>query len=199
MWSGSCSVGSRTMPSGNSPSSSIIPPQSEIPLLAGSRSRGSLKASAHAAACRASDSRASGRALEIERAGVDAVAEARRVGPVVEHVTEVAAAGRAHDLRARHPVARVRLGDDAVEGGRLEEARPAAARLELRVGAEELRAAARAAVDAVSVLVPVGARERALRPLVAEDLVLLGAQTLAPLRVGQLDLLGHAFRLARPS
>src|SRR5918994_6914052 len=135
MWSGSCSVGSRTMPSGNSPSSSIIPPQSEIPLVAGSRSRESLKASADAAACRASDSRASGRALEVERAGVDAVAEAGRCRPVLEHVPEMTPARRAHHLGANHPVARVRLGDDALERGRLEEARPPASRLELRIGA----------------------------------------------------------------
>ena len=184
MCSGSRSVGRRTTPSG----------KSEIPLLAGSRSRGSLKASAHAAACRASDSRAS-YALEVERARVDAVAETRRVGPVVEHVTEVAAAGGARDLGACHPVAGVRLRDDAVERRRLVEARPAAARLELRVGAEELRAAAGAAVHTVAVLVPVCARESTFRSLLAENLVLLGREALTPLLLGQLCLRFHGARV----
>src|SRR5688572_3286662 len=198
MCSGSCSVGSRTTPSGNSPSS-IIPPQSESPRNAGSRSRQSLKASADAAASRADTfARASGHALEIERAGVDAVAQARRLRPVLEHVTEMAAARGAHHLGARHPVARVRLGDHAVQRRRLVEARPAASRLELRVGAEELGAAARTAVHAVGVLVPIRAGERALRAFVAQDLVLLGRESLAPLLLGELCLRFHGSRVPRP-
>ena len=152
------------MPSGNSPSSSID--------------------EAYAAGAGSSVSSA----LEVERARVDAVAQAGRVRAVVEDMAEVAAARRAHDLGANHPVARVGLRDDAVERRRLEEARPAAARLELRVRAEELRPAAGAAVDAVAVLVPVRAGERALRALAPQDLVLLGREALAPLLVGELDL-----------
>src|SRR5262245_61370048 len=106
------------------------------------------------------------------------------------------ATGRAHDLGARHSVARVRLGHDAVERRRLVEARPARARLELRVGAEERAPAAGAAVDPRIVLVPVHARECALRALLPEDLVLLRRQALAPLGVGELDLLAHCGILA---
>ena len=65
----------------------------------------------------------------------------------------------------------VSVGDRAV-GRRGEEARPAGAGLELRLGAEQLRAAAGAAVGPRPVLVPEVARERALGPLLAEDVVL---------------------------
>src|SRR4029453_3850620 len=84
-----------------------------------------------------STARPSGRALEVERGGVDAVAPPRGRGAVVEDVAEVATAGRARDLRANHPIARIGLGDDAVERRGLVEARPTAPGLELRVGTEE--------------------------------------------------------------
>src|SRR5581483_12073925 len=63
---------------------------------------------------------------------------------------------------------------------------------------EELLPAARAAVDAGPVLVPVGAGERALRPLAPQHLVLLGRELGAPLGLGLLDLLQLAFLLPRP-
>ena len=59
---------------------------------------------------RASCSAQSGSALvgfEVQRAGVDAVAQAGRVRAVVEHVTEMAAAALAHDLGAAHAEAAV--------------------------------------------------------------------------------------------
>ena len=71
---------------------------------------------------------------------------------------------------------------------RLVEARPPGARIELRVGAEQLGAAAGAAIGAVVLDVDVLAGERALGPVLAQDLVLLGRQALAPLLVGQLNL-----------
>ena len=104
-------------------------------------------------------------ALEIERGRVDAVALARRAGPVVEDVAEMTSAGRARDLGASHPMARVGLGDDAVEVGGLDEARPAGPGVELVLGAEELRPATGTAVDAGRMLVPVRAGECALGPL----------------------------------
>src|SRR4030095_8429935 len=133
----------------------------------------------------------------LNRAGVDAVAKAGRSWPVVEDVPEMAAAGRAHHLRANHPVARVRLRHDAVERRGLEEARPAAARFELRVRPEQHGAATGAPVDAGRVLVPVGAGEGSLRALVPEDLVLLGSQALAPLLVREVQLGLEETRVAR--
>ena len=70
----------------------------------------------------------------------------------------------------------------------LEEARPAGARLELRVGREQRRAAAHAHVGAVVVAVPVLAGERPLGAGLAGDLVLLGRQPLTPLVVGLREL-----------
>src|SRR3712207_5974372 len=78
---------------------------------------------------------------------VDAVPQPRRVGPVLEDVTQVRAAVRAVHLGAPHEEARVLLRRDVLRPRGLEEARPAAARLELRGRAEERGAAAGAAVD----------------------------------------------------
>ena len=109
---------------------------------------------------------------------------------VVEHVAEVAAAAGAHDLGADHEVRAVLAGLDGLAEHGVGEARPAGARVELRVGAEQLVAAAGAAVDAVALLVDVLAGERGLGGGVAQDLVLVGVELLAPLLVGLRDLLG---------
>src|SRR5206468_10317420 len=99
------------------------------------------------------------------------------------------AAARADDLGAPHEQAVVGSGLDLVVGDRVPEARPAGAGVELGVGAEELLTAARAAVHAVAVLVPICAREGLLGALVAEHLVLLGRQLLAPVGFRLLNLL----------
>src|SRR3954453_7077367 len=132
--------------------------------------------------------------IELERARVDAVAEAARVTRAVfEHVPEVAAAVAAGDLGAAHGRRVVGARLDRGGNGRLGEARPARAGVELGRGREQLRAAARTAIDAVLLDVPVLAGERALRAALAQYLVLLGGELLAPLVVGLVDLLGsHA-------
>ena len=130
--------------------------------------------------------------FQVQRDRVDAVALTGRVRSVVEHVAEVAAAAGAHDLGAHHAVARVGSQLDGLGGGRLVEAGPARARLEFRIGAEQLVPARRAAVDAVFLAVRVLAREWRLGPLPAQDLVLLRRQLLLPLLVGLVDLRGHA-------
>src|SRR5581483_6095407 len=79
-------------------------------------------------------------------------------------------------------------GLDVLGHGRVIEARPAGARLELGVGVEQHGAAARAPVRAVVLDVDVLAGERPLGSVLAQDVVLLGAQALAPLRIGELDL-----------
>ena len=74
--------------------------------------------------------------VELERAGVDAVAQAARLaGSVVEDVAEVAAAGAAQDLRAAHEQRVVGPRLDGGGDGRLGEARPAGAGVELGVEA----------------------------------------------------------------
>src|SRR6201999_3951918 len=113
-------------------------------------------------------------------------------GAVVEHVAEVPAAALAHDLRADHAVRDVLLDLDRLGDGRLGERGPAGARLELRVGREQLRSAACAAVDTVIVAIPVLAGERALCACLTQYGVLLRRKLLAPLGVCLLDLCRHA-------
>src|SRR5256714_615523 len=81
--------------------------------------------------------------LEVQRGRVDAVALTSRTGPVVEDVAEVPSAVAADDLGAVHEVAVVGPQLDRLGDGRLGEARPAGARVELGVGVEQLRAAGR--------------------------------------------------------
>src|SRR5690348_8456833 len=130
--------------------------------------------------------------LQGEGAAVDAVALAAFVGgAVVEDVAEVGVAVLADDLGAAHEEAVVRPQFDVLEVGRLGEAGPAGAGVELGVRGEELGAAADTSVHPVGLLVPVGAGEGALGPGVAGHLVLLGRQLLAPLLLGFLDLRRH--------
>jgi hypothetical protein len=126
--------------------------------------------------------------VELQSAGVDAVPLARRRGAVVEDVAEVATATFAQDLGAGHAETRILPELDVLRHRGLVEARPAGAGVELRPGGEQLRAAARASVGAVVLDVDVLAGERPLSRLTPQHLVLLGTQSLAPLLVGQLDL-----------
>src|SRR5262249_35205981 len=90
----------------------------------------------------------------------------------------------------------VRLDALELSGG--VEARPARAGVELRLRAEELRAASRAAVDTRILRVDVHTGERALGPRLTEYAVLLRRQALTPLLVGQLSA-RHASSVSRRS
>src|SRR4051812_20907154 len=80
-----------------------------------------------------------GLGLEIEGRGVHAVAQALRPRAVREHVAEVCAALCTDRFGAHHAVAHIAdLLDRAGDG--LRKTRPAAARIELRVGVEQLGA-----------------------------------------------------------
>src|SRR5215207_6244709 len=119
--------------------------------------------------------------IQRQGAAVDAVALAALVGrTVVEDVAEVGVAVLADDLGAAHEEAVVRPQLDVLEVGRLGEAGPAGAGVELGVGGEQLGAAADAAVHALRLLVPVGTGERPLGAGLAGDLELLGRQLLTP-------------------
>src|SRR4051812_15925324 len=79
--------------------------------------------------------------IELERARVDAVAEAARVTrAVLEHVPEVAAAVAAGDLGAAHEQRVVRAGLDRGGHGGLGEAGPAGGGGGIWGGGEKLRA-----------------------------------------------------------
>src|SRR5580692_5214686 len=103
-------------------------------------------------------------------------------------MAEVPAATSAHHLRALHEQAVVRPQLDRLGDSRLGEAGPARARLELGVGAEQVRATAGAAVHAGVLVVDILAREGRLCARTAQHLVLLGRQLLTPLLLA----LGHS-------
>src|ERR1035437_2490419 len=125
---------------------------------------------------------------EGERERVDAVALPGGAWAVVEDVSEVPAAGAAHDLCPAHEQAVVRSQLDRLRDGRLGEAPPAGAGVELRVRREEHRRAGRAAVLAGSLVVDVVAGEGRLGAGLAQHVVLGRRELLAPLLLGLLDL-----------
>src|SRR5438309_4085605 len=135
----------------------------------------------------------------LQRCRVDAVALAGWRGAVLEDVAQMAAAAAAVHLHPLHAVARIPLRGDGARVGRAREARPAGAALELVVGAEQLRAAARAHEAPRLVVVPQRSAEGALGALLAEHAILLERQLAAPLIVGLLDLLVHGAADYTPS
>src|SRR6516164_6159756 len=129
-----------------------------------------------------------GHGLEGQRARVDAVPLTGRLGTVVEDVAKVAAAAAAHDLGTPHEQAVVRPQLDRLGDRGLVEARPAGARVELGVRAEQPGATAGAPVEAVLVVVDVRAGKRHLGVCLTQHAVLQWGQFLAPLLVGFGDL-----------
>src|SRR6266487_437996 len=133
---------------------------------------------------------ARGRGLERQRARVDAVPLAGRLGTIVEDVAKVAAAAAAHDLGAPHEQAVVRPQLDRLGDRGLVEARPAGARVELGVRAEQPGATAGAPVEAVLVVARVRTGERHLGVRLTQHVVPQWSQFLAPLLVRLGDLAG---------
>src|SRR5439155_14684289 len=128
---------------------------------------------------------------ELQRRAVVAVALARGLRAVVEHVPLVALAARAMVFGARQDQPEVGLALDA-PGNHREEARPSRAALVLHVGGEERQIAACAGEITLAFLVVERARARALGRLVAQHRVRLGLQALAPLVVGAFSLVDFA-------
>jgi hypothetical protein len=124
--------------------------------------------------------------VQLERAGVDAVALTGGVGAVVEHVPEMTAAALAQHLGAPHEQAPIFAQLDVLGDRGFVEARPAGPRLEFGVGVKQLSAAAGAAVRAVVLDVDVVAGERSLGGVFAQYLVLLGRESRPPFLVGQM-------------
>src|SRR6185503_9254142 len=133
--------------------------------------------------------------LEIQGAGIDAEALTARAWAVRENVAEMCPALLAVHFDAAHAVGGVLFRLDVAAGHWLGEARPTRSGIELRVGGEERRTATDAGVDAVLLVVPVGAGERALGALFAGNMELLRSELLAPLLWGLADLVGHARNL----
>src|SRR5881392_1903169 len=101
------------------------------------------------------------------------------------------AAAAAVDLDPFHPVRGIALGLDDPRSGRPREAGPAAAALELVLGAKKLGAAAGAQESAGPVVVQQRAGEGPLGALLPKHSILLGGQLAPPLLVGLFDLVVH--------
>src|SRR3984957_3311650 len=124
---------------------------------------------------------------EHQREAVDAVAQPGRLRPVVEHVTEMAAAAAAMNFGSYHAQGAVfGLADGVFK--RLIKARPAGAALEFRLRGKQRQIAAGTGEDAFAVLLEQRARPRALGAFLAQDFILLRGELGAPFRVGFLDL-----------
>src|ERR1017187_2429707 len=125
--------------------------------------------------------------MKYQRKAVHAVAQAGWLWPIVEDVTEMAAASAAMNFGPQHPKGAVfGLADGVLE--RLIKARPAGAALEFRLRGEQRQVATGAGEDALAMLLEQRARPRALGALLAQDLILLRRQLRAPFRIGFFDL-----------
>ncbi len=129
--------------------------------------------------------------VQVEGAGVDAVAPARRGGAVPEDMAEVATAPPARHLGTGQEEGEVPPEGDGASDRRLGEARPPGTRVELRTAVEQDRTATGAAEGAILGRVDVLAGERTFGPPFPQDPVLLGAQLGPPLVVGLADLGWH--------
>src|SRR5579884_669904 len=83
--------------------------------------------------------------FQIQRGGVDAVAQSGRTRTVREDMPKMRLADGAHHLRPPHPMGKIFLGLNPLGRDRLPKARPAAPRLVFGFGSEELIAAGDAA------------------------------------------------------
>src|SRR5229473_2465934 len=125
--------------------------------------------------------------MEYQGKAIHAVAQAGRLRPIVEDVTEMAAATAAVNFGPQHPESPV-FGFANGVLQRLVETRPAGTALEFRLRGEQRQVAAGAGEDALAMLLEQRARSRPLGAFLAQDFVLLRRQLRAPLRVGLFDL-----------
>src|SRR5580698_7240121 len=125
--------------------------------------------------------------MKYQREAVHAIAQAGRLRPVVEDVTEMAAAAAAMNFGPQHPEGAVfGLADGVLE--RLIETRPAGAALEFGLRGEQRQVAAGAGEGALAMLLEQRAGPRPLGAFLAQDVILLRRQLGAPLGIGLFDL-----------
>src|SRR5229473_4501410 len=125
--------------------------------------------------------------MEYQRKAIHAVAQAGRLRPIVEDVTEMAAAAAAVNFGPQYPESPVfGLADGVLQ--RLVKTRPAGTALEFRFRGEQRQVAAGTGEDALAMLLEQRARSRPLGAFLARDLILLRRQLRAPFRIGLFDL-----------
>src|SRR6266851_1248412 len=142
-------------------------------------------------------SRSGRNGLECESDAVDAIAQARRLGTVIEDVTQMAATAIAVNCGSHHAEAHI-LGRPDSSLDRRPEAWPAGAAVEFRGRGEQVEVTARASEVASPLLVQQRAGEGALGRTHAQHCKLVGRQELAPLGVGMRDLEGLTPRRSDP-
>src|SRR6202158_6392826 len=109
---------------------------------------------------------------ELQRASIHAIALSRRIRPIVKDMTEMGLASGAAHLRPAHEHRAILLLGNGALRGRGIKARPAAAGIVLGVGSEKRISAAHADIHAFAFFIEIGARERALRAVLARDVIL---------------------------
>src|SRR5262245_39796569 len=117
--------------------------------------------------------------MEHQRIAIHAIAQARRLWPIIKDMAEMAAAAAAMHLGPGHAVGAILGGADGVLQ-RLKEARPSGAALELGVGRKQRQVATGAGKNPLAMLLQKRARPGSLRALIAQDLILLRRQLCAP-------------------
>src|SRR3981081_4480872 len=116
-----------------------------------------------------------------------AVAQAGRLRPIVEHVTEMATAAAAVNFGPQYPESPVfGPADGVVE--RLVRTRPPGASIEFRLRGQQRQVAAGTGEDSLAMFLEQRARSRPLGAFLAQDLILLRRQLRAPFRIGLFDL-----------
>src|SRR6201996_8613028 len=125
--------------------------------------------------------------MKLQGESIHAVAQAGRLRPIVENVTEVTAAAAAVNFGPQHSEGAVfALADGVFE--RLPKTRPAGAALIFRCRGEQRQIAAGTGEDALAMLLEQRACPRSFGAFLAQDFILLRRQLRAPFRVGLFDL-----------
>src|SRR6202043_1978031 len=125
--------------------------------------------------------------MKLQGEAVHAVAQAGRLRPIVENVTEVTTAAAAMNFGPQHPEGAVfGLADGIFK--RLPKTRPAGAALIFRFRGEQRQIAAGAGEDALAMLLEQRAAPRAFGAFLAQDFILLRRQLRAPFCIGLFDL-----------
>src|SRR5262245_27746479 len=124
--------------------------------------------------------------LEFRRHAIDAVAQAGRRRAVGKHMPQMAAAAAAMHFGAQHAIAAVLGGFDRAVDWSVE-AWPAGAALELGLRREQRLVAGGANECARALFIEQRAAARPLGAVLAHDVILLGRQQLAPLRLSVRD------------
>src|SRR6516164_8902536 len=125
--------------------------------------------------------------FEFEGDGINALAQAGGIGPVVENMSEMRATTAARDFGAEHTVRTVFGLFDGFPSSRIGETRPAASGMKLGVGTKENISAAHALVGAGGFGRFVLAGEGWLCAFLAGDIIFIRSELAFPLRIGFLD------------